>query len=73
AEMEKVPFRFDAVFSDVVMPGMGRRELARRLRAHNAEAALAEMEKVPFRFDAVFSDVVMPGMGRRELARRLRA
>lgn len=32
AELEKVPFRFDAVFSDVVMPGMGGIELAKSLR-----------------------------------------
>lgn len=32
AELEKVPFRFDAVFSDVVMPGMGGIALARLLR-----------------------------------------
>ena len=32
AEIEAVPFRFDAVFSDVVMPGMGGLELASRLR-----------------------------------------
>ncbi|SDN15671.1 PAS domain S-box-containing protein [Methylobacterium phyllostachyos] len=30
-EIEKVPFRFDAVFSDVVMPGMGGIALARAL------------------------------------------
>ncbi|MBE7201004.1 MAG: response regulator [Parafilimonas terrae] len=34
-EIERIPFRFDAVFSDVVMPGMGgialARELGRRL------------------------------------------
>jgi PAS domain S-box-containing protein len=31
-ELEKVPFRFDAVFSDVVMPGMGGIALAKQLR-----------------------------------------
>ncbi len=31
-EIEQVPFRFEAVFSDVVMPGMGGIELAKRLR-----------------------------------------
>ena len=31
-EIERIPFRFDAVFSDVVMPGMGGIALARLLR-----------------------------------------
>ena len=35
SEMERVPFRFDAVFSDVVMPGMGGVALARRLRTEH--------------------------------------
>jgi PAS domain S-box-containing protein len=32
SELEKIPFRFDAVFSDVVMPGMGGIALAKLLR-----------------------------------------
>jgi len=32
AEIDRIPFRFEAVFSDVVMPGMGGIELAKRLR-----------------------------------------
>ncbi|SEN36648.1 PAS domain S-box-containing protein [Methylobacterium sp. UNC300MFChir4.1] len=31
-EIERIPFRFDAVFSDVVMPGMGGIALARELQ-----------------------------------------
>jgi signal transduction histidine kinase/CheY-like chemotaxis protein len=37
AEVEAMPFRFDAVFSDVVMPGMGGLELAKRLRQTHPE------------------------------------
>nr|WP_310354680.1 ATP-binding protein [Methylobacterium sp. BE186] len=37
AEIEAVPFRFDAVFSDVVMPGMGGIELAKRLQELHPE------------------------------------
>ncbi|MET0366656.1 MAG: PAS domain-containing protein [Methylobacterium sp.] len=36
-EIERVPFRFEAVFSDVVMPGMGGIELAKRLRASHPD------------------------------------
>lgn len=37
AEIGVGPFRFDAVFSDVVMPGMGGLELATRLRTLHPE------------------------------------
>ncbi|WP_373324018.1 PAS domain-containing protein [Methylobacterium hispanicum] len=37
AEVERTPFRFDAVFSDVVMPGIGGVALARRLRTSHPE------------------------------------
>ena len=37
AEIERDPSRFDAVFSDVVMPGMGGVALAHRLRATHPE------------------------------------
>ena len=37
AEIERVPFRFEAVFSDVVMPGMGGIELAKRLRVSHPD------------------------------------
>ena len=50
AEMERVPFRFDAVFSDVVMPGIGGVELARRLRADHP--------KLPVVLTTGYSDVL---------------
>ncbi|TGD96215.1 PAS domain-containing protein [Methylobacterium nonmethylotrophicum] len=37
SELEQAPVRFDAVFSDVVMPGMGGVALARRLRVEHPD------------------------------------
>ncbi len=37
AEIERVPFRFEAVFSDVVMPGMGGIALAKHLQIHHPD------------------------------------
>ena len=50
AGMERVPFRFDAVFSDVVMPGIGGVELASRLRADHP--------KLPVVLTTGYSDVL---------------
>lgn len=36
-EIERVPFRFEAVFSDVVMPGIGGIELGKRLRERHPD------------------------------------
>ncbi len=37
AELDRAPDRFDVVFSDVVMPGMGGFALARQLRTHRPD------------------------------------
>ena len=75
SEMEKVPFRFDAVFSDVVMPGMGGVELARRLRADHPELPViltTGYSDTLARDDAHGFDLVRKPYSAQQVARALR-
>ncbi|MBD8907546.1 PAS domain-containing protein [Methylorubrum zatmanii] len=75
AEMERVPFRFDAVFSDVVMPGIGGVELARRLRTDHPKLPVVlttGYSDVLARDDAHGFELVRKPYSAEEVARALR-
>ncbi|AWN47579.1 hybrid sensor histidine kinase/response regulator [Methylobacterium terrae] len=75
-EMERMPFRFDAVFSDVVMPGMGGVELARRLRSQHPTLPViltTGYSDVLARDDAHGFDLVRKPYSAEQVARALRA
>ena len=74
-ELERTPFRFDAVFSDVVMPGMGGVELARRLRADHPDLPVVlttGYSDVLARDDAHGFDLVRKPYSAEQVARALR-
>ena len=76
AEMERAPDRFDAVFSDVVMPGIGGVALARRLRAdHPALPVILTTgySDVLARDDAHGFELVRKPYSAEQVARALRA
>ncbi|KMO44233.1 histidine kinase [Methylobacterium tarhaniae] len=76
AEMERIPFRFDAVFSDVVMPGMGGVELARRLRSQHPSLPViltTGYSDVLARDDAHGFDLVRKPYSAAQVARALRS
>ncbi|MEE7475841.1 response regulator, partial [Methylobacterium hispanicum] len=69
------PGRFDAVFSDVVMPGMGGIELARRLRASRPDLPVvltSGYSHVLAQDDAHGFELVRKPYSAEELARVLR-
>ena len=75
-EFERVPFRFDAVFSDVVMPGMGGVELARRLRADHPNLPIiltTGYSDVLAQDDAHGFDLVRKPYSTEQVARALRS
>jgi PAS domain S-box-containing protein len=74
-EMERDPSRFDAVFSDVVMPGMGGVELGRRLRAQHPGMPViltTGYSDVLARDDTHGFDLVRKPYSARQVARALR-
>ncbi|MFH6781342.1 MULTISPECIES: PAS domain-containing protein [Methylobacterium] len=76
AEMERAPFRFDAVFSDVVMPGMGGVELARKLRSQHPTLPViltTGYSDVLARDDAHGFDLVRKPYSAEQVAQALRA
>jgi PAS domain S-box-containing protein len=75
AELERSPSRFDAVFSDVVMPGMGGVALARRLRTSHPDLPMiltTGYSDVLARDDAHGFEIVRKPYSAEEVARAFR-